>query len=157
MHDALNIDIVLYMPPELEKLYDVEGVYTGKCILVDIPVEGTVQLPHAPALTTPACHIFYRCHIRGIGKKGKVNDRIIHRQRQELARSAKSPLIRHTDMAGGWVSVRLSDIDTYGRVLITLYDIKTGEDLRDVVHRLPLYNSIYERYEGGYRAKHAST
>lgn len=157
IHDALNVDMALYLPPEIERRYDVEGVYTSKCILVDTPAEGVERLPGVESVEVPTCQTLYRCHIRGIGKKrSKGDSKTQYHQRQLLAKRAHFQLIRRTNISGGWVTVTVSDIDTYGRILVTMHDIITGENLCDIIHNQPVYKSIYEKYKVVHRGKYPS-
>jgi hypothetical protein len=150
VHDPLNYDIDLLLDEELVNKY--RNVITNRYTYKD-----ENGLEHIG--TT------YRCRLKGIGlidsntkntqvtqnvirstspKKGTM--RKIRKMGNSHIRSAHIELIRRCDRSNGWVLCTLSDIDIYRRLLVTIYDPITKENIGSLCLKEP-YNQHFQPYE----------
>jgi hypothetical protein len=66
----------------------------------------------------------YVCRIRGL---------CVHEEVSETIRLIKTVINDNVDKNGGWVLVRPEDIDVYNRILIDVYNIKTRQNIYDIL------------------------
>lgn len=127
IHDAINFDIDLDMPPELHEKYGdvVSNQYTyqdlGNDFLENPDLNRTTQL--APKVGTT-----YRCRLRGVGMN-QLSQQLHTWKTNKMCVEVKQ-LIDRTD---GWVTCTLSDIDVYKRLLVdvVIHTCKENINLRD--------------------------
>lgn len=113
VHDSVNFDIDLKLTPELHSRYS--NVITNNYTYTDL-VNGVNS-------TKASVGIAYRCRLKHVGLSS----------RNKYFRAAHIEMIRHFDRQNGWVLCRISDVDIYRRLLVSVYDPITQEDLSQVL------------------------
>lgn len=114
VHDAVNFDIDLDIPPQLHERYSdvVSNQYTYQDLSNDFlenpDLNKTIQI-------TPKIGTTYRCRLRGVGMNQLPH--YLHTNKSNKMCIEVKRLIDRTD---GWITCTLSDIDVYKRLLVDI-------------------------------------
>jgi hypothetical protein len=139
--DSLNYDIDLDLPEYLQRRYS--NVITNHYTYQD-------ETGQVKSGTT------YRCRLRGISVLTKQYHQNTHRSHSNYKnvpkslvvaqRKAQIDIIRQIDRQNGYVSVVVTDVDIYRRLLIDLYDPITNLNLKELILQ-PEYSHVYQPYQ----------
>lgn len=122
-------------------------VKTQSCLNfdIDIDIEGTVAVRRK--LSTGAYvyvqdgktydGISYRCRLKDV----VAVDRSMH----STFLQAKTLINQYIDRSNGWVLVRIDGVDIYDRLLVTLCDLFTKEDLKEIL--IESFGTILQKHQ----------
>lgn len=82
--------------------------------------------------------ISYRCRLKDVTAS--------NRHMYSTFLQAKTMVNQHIDRSGGWVLARIDGVDIYNRLLVTLLDIFTKQDLKDIL--ISTFGTILQRHQG---------
>lgn len=137
IHDAVNYDIDLFLSDELKTRYS--NVITNTYTYQD---DSGFNVGVA-----------YRCRLKGIGlhqTKKRPDDFSFRRKRHNanenrIIRLAQIDMTKQIDRQNGWVLCNISDVDVYKRLLVTLMDPITKDDLSLILLKSE-YRSCFRPY-----------
>lgn len=110
VHDAINFDIDLDIPPQLHERYN--DVVSNQYTYQDLDPE-FLKMPANTMEIAPKIGTTYRCRLRGVGMNQLPH--YLHTSKSNQMSIEVKRLIDRTD---GWITCTLSDIDVYKRLLI---------------------------------------
>lgn len=88
----------------------------------------------------------YRCRLKGVGIQRLEKGSEGRSEKARLSREAHIAMIRQIDRQNGWVLVEISAVDIYRRLLVTIFDPITGDNLNSIIFR-PEFEKIFIRHQ----------
>jgi hypothetical protein len=148
VHDAINFDIDLIFPPDLESTQQYSIAITNIYTYQNTNANANNTTEEINEGST------YRCRLKGVGMQksnGRPDGRPDGRpekktEENRLSREAHIAMIKQLDRQNGWVLVEISAVDVYRRLLVTLFDPITGDNLSSILFR-PEFEKVFIRHQ----------
>lgn len=146
VHDSLNLDIDIFLNDDADK--NCASVISDSYIYQD-RANPTQKIGRA-----------YRCRLKGLahhntkpknpGPHRAMGDKFHGRGKKvyigsKWSKDAHLTMIRLIDRFNGWILLKIHNIDVYNRLIVSLYDPITKQDIREIL--VEKYPGAFVQYE----------